>query len=41
MRDGAMGIAVGYFVPAHDAAMAALRREKPIVHDMPGMSHDN
>jgi hypothetical protein len=26
LRDGAMGIVVGYFVPADDAAMAALRR---------------
>lgn len=27
LRDGAMGIVVGYFVPADDAAMAALRRK--------------
>jgi hypothetical protein len=39
LRDGAMGIVVGYFVPAEDAAMAALRR-KPSVHHMAGMSHD-
>jgi hypothetical protein len=26
LRDGAMGIVVGYFVPANDAAVAALRR---------------
>jgi hypothetical protein len=39
LRDGAMGIVVGYFVPADDAAMAALRR-KPAVHHMAGMSHD-
>jgi hypothetical protein len=38
-RDGAMGIVVGYFVPANDTAMAALRR-KPSAHQMPGMSHD-
>jgi len=28
LRDGAMGIVVGYFVPSDDAAMAALRREQ-------------
>ena len=39
LRDGAMGIVVGYFVPADDSAMAALRR-KPAAHQMPGMSHD-
>jgi hypothetical protein len=39
LRDGAMGIVVGYFVPADDAAMAALRRN-PAVHHMDGMSHD-
>ena len=27
LRDGAMGIVVGYFVPADDPAMAGLRRE--------------
>jgi hypothetical protein len=39
LRDGAMGIVVGYFVPADDSAMAALRR-KPSAHSMAGMSHD-
>jgi hypothetical protein len=39
LRDGAMGIVVGYFVPADDAAMAGLRREKK--HDMAGMSRDH
>jgi hypothetical protein len=39
LRDGAMGIVVGYFVPADDASMAALRR-KPTVHHMAGMSHN-
>jgi hypothetical protein len=39
LRDGAMGIVVGYFVPADDRAMAALRR-KPAAHHMAGMSHD-
>jgi hypothetical protein len=42
LRDGAMGIVVGYFVPADEAAMAGLRREpKPPGHDMAGMSHDH
>jgi hypothetical protein len=40
LRDGAMGIVVGYFVPADDAPMAALRR-KPAPHHMAGMSHDH
>ena len=40
LRDGAMGIVVGYFVPLDDSAMAALRR-KPAAHRMPGMSHDH
>jgi hypothetical protein len=40
LRDGAMGIAVGYFVPADDTKMAALRREAKPPHDMAGMSHD-
>lgn len=39
LRDGAMGIAVGYFVPADDSKMAALRR-KPS-HDMATMSHEH
>jgi hypothetical protein len=40
LRDGAMGIAVGYFVAANDAKMAALRRNSKPSHDMAGMSHD-
>jgi hypothetical protein len=40
LRDGAMGIAVGYFVAAEDAKMAGLRRKTPPTHDMAGMSHD-
>jgi hypothetical protein len=40
LRDGAMGIVVGYFVPADDSAMEALRR-KPASHHMAGMSHDH
>ena len=41
LRDGAMGIAVGYFVPANDKAMAALRRKAKPAHDMAAMSHDH
>jgi len=41
LRDGAMGIAVGYFAAADDAKMAALRRKAPAAHDMAGMSHDH
>lgn len=46
LRDGAMGIVVGYFVPADDAALAPLRHapahrmRHPMHHDMPGTSHD-
>jgi hypothetical protein len=47
LRQGAMGIVVGYFVPANDAALAPLRHAaKTPTHsmhdmkDMPGMSHD-
>jgi hypothetical protein len=40
LRDGAMAIVVGYFVPVDDAAMAVLRR-KPAAHQMSGMSHDH
>jgi hypothetical protein len=40
LHDGAMGIAVGYFVAADDAKMAALRRESKPAHGMAGMSHD-
>jgi hypothetical protein len=39
LRDGAMGIVVGYFVPADDSAMSALRR-KSTAHHMAGMAHD-
>jgi len=39
LRDGAMGIAVGYFVAADDAKMAALRRAAKPSHDMSSMSH--
>jgi hypothetical protein len=41
LRDGAMGIAVGYFAPADDTQMAALRRNSKPSHDMAGMSHDH
>jgi len=41
LRDGAMGIAVGYFVAADDTKMAALRRKEKPTHDMAGMSHDH
>ena len=41
LRDGAMGIAVGYFVAADDAKMATLRRKAKPAHDMAGMSHDH
>ncbi len=40
LREGAMGIAVGYFVAADDAKLAALRRNAKLPHDMAGMSHD-
>ena len=39
LRDGAMGIVVGYFVPADDSAMSALRR-KSTAHHMAGMAQD-
>jgi hypothetical protein len=41
LHDGAMGIAVGYFVAADDGKMAALRRNSKPGHDMAGMSHDH
>jgi hypothetical protein len=41
LRDGAMGIAVGYFVPADDKVMGALRRKAKPAHDMAAMSHDH
>lgn len=40
LHDGAMGIAVGYFVAAEDTKMAALRRNSKPAHDMAGMTHD-
>jgi hypothetical protein len=39
LRDGAMGIVVGYFLPTDDSLMAALRR-KPAAHHVAGMTHD-
>ncbi len=41
LRNGAMGIAVGYFVATDDTKMAALRRNEKPPHDMAGMSHDH
>ena len=41
LHNGAMGIAVGYFVPNDDSKMAALRRKTPMTHEMAGMSHDH
>ena len=41
LHDGAMGIAVGYFVPVDDKLMAALRRKTKPSHDMAAMSHDH
>jgi len=41
LRAGAMGIAVGYFVPRDDSKMAALRRKAAATHEMAGMSHDH
>ena len=41
LRDGAMGIVVGYFVPTNDMLVTALRRTpKPPSHHMAGMTHD-
>jgi hypothetical protein len=41
LREGAMGIVVGYFVPADDSSMVSLRRKpKPAGHQMAGMTHD-
>jgi hypothetical protein len=40
LRDGAMGIVVGYFVPDNDSQMAALRRN-PSRHNMAAMTHDH
>jgi hypothetical protein len=41
LSDGAMGIAVGYFAPADEKVMAALRRKTKPAHDMATMSHDH
>ena len=41
LREGAMGIAVGYFVPSDDQQMASLRRTPKPSHDMASMSHDH
>jgi hypothetical protein len=42
LREGAMGIVVGYFVPKDDSAFAALRHPaKTPPHDMGNMSHDH
>src|SRR5260370_35433738 len=40
LRDGAMGIAVGYFAAADDGKMAALRRNAKAPHDIAGRFHD-
>jgi hypothetical protein len=40
LHDGAMGIAVGYFVAADDHKMAGLQRNTMRAHDMAGMTHD-
>ena len=47
LRQGAMGIVVGYFVPANDAQFTSFRHaaktpphNMPDMKDMPGMSHD-
>jgi len=41
LRDGAMGIVVGYFLPADDAQMASLRHKAALLHEMAGMTHDH
>ena len=42
LREGAMGIVVGYFVPKDDAPLAALRHPaKTAPHDMATMPHDH
>ena len=41
LHDGAMGIAVGYFVSNDDSKMAVLRRKISPTHEMAGMSHDH
>jgi hypothetical protein len=41
LPSGAMGIVVGYFVPADDGAMSALRRKpKPVSKQIAAVSHD-
>jgi hypothetical protein len=41
LPDGAMGIVVGYFVPADDSVMAALRRKpRPAGHAVAAASRD-
>jgi hypothetical protein len=41
LRDGAMGIVVGYFVPNDGGALAGLRHEAKSRGEMEGMSHDH
>jgi len=42
LRDGAMGIVVGYFLPSEPTPLAALRHPaRDSGHDMAGMSHDH
>jgi len=40
LREGAMGIVVGYFVPKDVGALAGLRHEARARGEMEGMSHD-
>jgi hypothetical protein len=41
LPSGAMGIVVGYFLPADDSAMSALRRKpKPVARQVAAASHD-
>jgi hypothetical protein len=41
LRDGAMGIVVGYFVPKESGSLAGLRHEAKTGRGMEGMSHDH
>ena len=41
LPEGAMGIVVGYFVPADDQLMASLRRTVKPTHNMASMSHSH
>jgi hypothetical protein len=41
LRDGAMGIVVGYFVPKEPKALAGLRHEAKARSGAEGMSHDH